>query len=114
MKIVNTIGSAMLILLSVTVSASLSAKEVIITQQDRSFMHKGSEVKNITVNTGDVIKFQNDDPFVHNIFSMSKAKFFDLGSMDNGDNRSVVLKQAGVVQIECAIHPQMLLEVTVE
>ena len=58
------------------------------------------------------ISFKNEDPFVHNIFSLSDTKTFDLGSYPQGQAKSVTFDKPGAaVEIECAIHPDMKLTV---
>jgi plastocyanin len=56
----------------------------------------------------------NDDPFAHNVFSLSDTKSFDLGSYPQGQGKSVVMDKAGLVEVECAVHPdmKMLIEVS--
>ena len=53
------------------------------------------------------MKFTNEDSFFHNVFSLSDAKMFDLGSYAKGKSKSVVFDQAGKIEVECAIHPSM-------
>lgn len=89
-------------------------KEIVILQKDRAFVQGGSKVSSLVVKPGDVIRFKNDDPFAHNVFSLSPLKKFDLGSYPKGKSKTVVFKKKGTAEIECAIHPQMFLEVTVE
>ena len=56
---------------------------------------------------GATVVFPNMDPIFHNIFSLSKAKSFDLGSYDKGDSRKVTFTKPGVVNIYCHLHPNM-------
>jgi len=90
------------------------AEEITISQKNKLFMLNGKEIKTITVNEGDTINFMNDDPWFHNIYSLSEAKTFDLGSYPQGESRSVTFDKQGVMEIECAIHPDMHLEVIVK
>ena len=61
----------------------------------------------LVVPVGAVVSFPNMDPIYHNIFSLSKAKEFDLGSYDKGDSRSVTFTKPGVVYVYCHLHPNM-------
>ena len=63
---------------------------------------------------GDAVNFKNADPFNHNIFSLSDVKSFDLGSYPQGQSRKVVFDKPGTVEVECALHPQMKLQVEVQ
>ena len=67
----------------------------------------------IKARVGDTLVFTNDDPYFHNVFSLSDTQSFDLGSFPRGEVRQVVLKKEGTIEIECAIHPDMKLTVQV-
>ena len=75
--------------------------------------NKKFSVEELAVKVGETVMFTNEDPFFHNVFSLSPAATFDLGSYPQGESRSVTFDEAGVVHIECAIHPsmQMVIEV---
>ena len=87
---------------------SAQAQEFTVDQTNKHF-----SVSTLTVKTGDQIRFFNNDPFFHNIFSLSDTKTFDLGSYPKGQSRSVTFTNPGTVEIECAIHPDMKLTVEV-
>ena len=97
----------------VTISTA-QAGEYLVGQQDKSFVKDGAPVEAMTIKKGETIRFQNEDPFFHNIFSLSELATFDLGSFPKGDSRTVKFDEAGMVEIECAIHPDMYLEVEVK
>jgi plastocyanin len=61
----------------------------------------------VAVPVGSSVSFQNDDPILHNVFSVSSGNQFDLGLYGRGDGRAVVFKEPGVVRIFCNVHPQM-------
>lgn len=61
----------------------------------------------LVVPVGATVSFPNMDPIFHNIFSLSKAREFDLGSYDKGDSRSVTFTKPGVVSVFCHLHPNM-------
>ena len=75
---------------------------------------KAFAVKKLKLKVGDSVKFVNDDPFSHNVFSLSAAKNFDLGSYPQGGAKSVTFDKAGTIDVECAIHPDMTLTIEVE
>lgn len=62
---------------------------------------------------GSTVEFPNDDKVFHNVFSVSKAARFDLGLYKSGTKRAVTFKQAGVVDVYCNIHPQMVSKIKV-
>ena len=90
------------------VSWSAQAAEHVVSQKNKAF-----STKKLTIKVGDSIKFVNDDNFAHNVFSLSPVKSFDLGSFGNGGFKTVVFDKPGKVAVECAIHPDMLLDVEV-
>jgi plastocyanin len=89
------------------------AEVYVVDQKDKSFVNDGSKIEKLQIKSGDTIRFKNEDPFFHNIFSLSDLKTFDLGSFPQGEFKDVVFDKTGVVEVECAIHPEMYMEVTV-
>lgn len=80
-----------------------------VGQKDKTFT-----VEVVKIKKGDKVSFKNEDPFFHNVFSLSDSKMFDLGSFPKGEAREVEFTEAGEVEIECAIHPNMKMKVIVE
>ncbi len=68
----------------------------------------------LTIKVGDTVSFKNEDTFFHNVYSLSDAKFFDLGSFPKGESREVVFDTKGTVEVECAIHPTMKMTIEVQ
>jgi plastocyanin len=98
--------SVMLISLMLAI-ASAQAADVVVTTKDKAFSTKA-----LTLKIGDKVTFRNEDPFSHNVFSLSEPGSFDLGTYSKGESRSVEIKDAGVHEVECAIHPEMKLTIT--
>jgi plastocyanin len=108
----SNMTSIRLLALAALVAASqitLAAQEHVVSQKDKAFSTKKLEVK-----VGDKVAFRNDDGFSHNIFSLTDAMPFDLGTYANGQVKTVTFAKPGKFEIECAIHPEMrmLIEVT--
>jgi plastocyanin len=61
----------------------------------------------LVVPLGSSVSFPNSDPVFHNVFSLSKARQFDLGYYPAGQTRKVTFNQSGVVQVYCHLHSQM-------
>jgi plastocyanin len=61
----------------------------------------------LAVTVGTVVDFPNSDSTYHNVFSLSKAKRFDLGRYARGKSKSVVFDHPGVVRVFCDIHSHM-------
>ena len=66
----------------------------------------------LNVAVGDTITFKNSDPFAHNAYTDDKANEFDIGMQAAGTDAVITVKASGTFNVECAIHPNMLLEVT--
>ena len=101
-------------LFAVTCIVSAQAKDITIGQKNKTFVFDGKPIEAITVDKGDTVHFMNNDPWFHNIFSLTQTKTFDLGSYPQGESRPVIFTASGTYEIECAIHPNMFLEVTVK
>lgn len=106
--------SAALVGLSMAFVTPAFAGEIIVDQQNKTFKVDGKKVEAITINVGDTIRFKNEDPFFHNIFSLSDLKTFDLGSFPKGQSKTVTFDKPGTAEVECAIHPEMYMEVTIK
>jgi len=61
----------------------------------------------LVVPVGSTIRFPNEDPISHNLFSVSPANPFDLGFYRVGAGKSEVFEKPGIVQIYCNVHPNM-------
>ena len=62
---------------------------------------------------GTTIDFPNEDKIFHNVFSVSRPARFDLGLYKSGTAKSVEMKRAGIVDVYCNIHPEMIAKVKV-
>lgn len=91
-----------------TPATSLAAEHE-VGQKDKKFT-----VEELTISKGDVVHFPNRDPFFHNVFSLSETTMFDLGSYPQGESKSVTFDQTGTVDVECAIHPNMRMQIHVK
>jgi plastocyanin len=61
----------------------------------------------LAITTGTRVDFPNSDRIYHNVFSLSKAKRFDLGRYAAGRSNSVVFDRPGIVRVFCDIHSHM-------
>lgn len=61
----------------------------------------------VVVTAGGKVTFPNGDPFLHNVFSQTTARSFDLGSYPQHETRSRTFPKTGVLDIYCNIHPEM-------
>jgi plastocyanin len=68
----------------------------------------------LNIKVGDKVAFRNEDPFAHNVFSLSDPMQFDLGTYPQGQAKTVTFAQPGKYEIECAIHPEMKMVINVK
>ena len=95
------------ILASLIVTSALFGADHVIDQKGKTFIPHA-----VTVAVGDTITFKNSDPFAHNAYTDDEANEFDIGMQSPGKPASTKVLAAGTFSVECAIHPNMLLEVT--
>ena len=90
-------------------ATSVYAKNHIVDQKGKTFIPHA-----ITAKVGDTITFKNSDPFAHNAYTDHEENEFDIGMQAAGTDTKVTIRAEGMFNVECAIHPNMLLEVTVK
>ena len=74
-----------------------------IVQKNRMFAPRV-----LAIPAGTRVEFQNLDRVYHNAFSVSTARRFDLGKYPPGKTDTVKFDRAGVVNLHCDIHPNMM------
>ncbi len=99
---------ALYILASVLFQHTASAEEYTVDQKNKKF-----SIETLNAQVGDTVHFLNSDRFFHNIYSISEAKSFDLGSYPKGKSRSITVDKPGTIEVRCAIHPGMKMKIIV-
>lgn len=61
----------------------------------------------LVVPVGSTVSFPNDDPYFHNVFSVSGENRFDLDLYKRPKAGSWTFQRPGIVRVYCNIHPQM-------
>ena len=61
----------------------------------------------LAITAGTTVDFPNNDSTYHNVFSLSKARRFDLGRYAQGRSKSVRFDRPGIVRVFCDIHSHM-------
>lgn len=56
---------------------------------------------------GSTVEFLNGDTIYHSVYSQSDCRPFHLPEYPQGESREITFPQPGVVELFCAIHPQM-------
>lgn len=67
----------------------------------------------VVITAGSAVAFPNGDPIFHNVFSLSKAKTFDLGNFGKGETRVMSFPEPGIVYLNCRLHPNMAATIVV-
>jgi plastocyanin len=95
--------------LTLLVSRAVSAgKKHVVVQKGKSF-----SVAELHVKVGDVVEFKNQDDVSHNVFSVSKTQPFNTKMQTPGSDAAVTFTNAGTIEVRCAIHPGMKLQIQV-
>src|SRR5450432_1884241 len=79
-----------------------------IDQQKRRF-----SPETLIVEAGSKVSFPNFDQIFHNVFSLSRAKTFDLGNYPMGETRVVTFPDPGIVYVNCHLHSNMTATIVV-
>lgn len=61
----------------------------------------------LVIAAGQTVSMPNQDDVLHNVFSFSKPKSFDLGLYRKGEEKEVLFSEPGVVRVYCSIHASM-------
>jgi plastocyanin len=61
----------------------------------------------LAIVAGTTVDFPNSDLTYHNVFSLSRAKSFDLGRYAVGKSKSVRFERPGIIRVFCEIHSHM-------
>lgn len=77
-------------------------RQASIAQRDEQFVPHM-----VAVTAGSSVAFPNNDPFFHNVFSLSRGASFNLGRYPSGASRSKTFAKPGIVKVFCEIHSHM-------
>jgi len=102
------------ILISIALVFSAFAQNAVSQEHEVAQKNKAFSKKQLQIKVGDVVSFPNQDPFFHNVFSLSETKTFDLGSYKKGETKKITFNEPGTVEVECAIHPKMTMVIEVK
>lgn len=69
--------------------------------------------KVLAVPVGSTVRFPNQDPILHNVFSITGGNRFDLGLYRGGDSEETRFTEPGIVRVFCNVHHSMVAYVAV-
>jgi plastocyanin len=90
------------------VSVDLTHARFAMDQQNLTFIPHV-----LPVVVGTAVAFPNNDKVAHNVFSLSQAKKFNLGSYGPGMSKTIVFDKPGMVELRCDVHSEMLAYIAV-
>ncbi|HEY0715656.1 MAG TPA: hypothetical protein VGF45_23440 [Polyangia bacterium] len=78
-------------------------KPKVVSQRDKIFIPRV-----VAVPVGSTVDFRNDDPYYHNVFSLSAPQKFDTGLYASGLSYTQTFDRPGPVELLCNIHSSMI------
>lgn len=94
---------AVVYLIGVPDSSNTSSRPPVVMDQH----HEQFIPHVLPIRVGATVRFLNSEEVYHNVFSLSRAKSFNLGRYPKGQYREVIFNKPGVVSIYCDIHTHM-------
>ena len=70
--------------------------------------HKEFAPRLLVVPRGAKVRFPNEDPILHNVFSVSTPNQFDLGLYQQGPGKEKRFEKPGLVRVYCNVHHDMV------
>jgi plastocyanin len=98
----KTLASSSVLVYVVGFTEKPAAAQVVIKQVKKTFVPDL-----VGVTAGGSVAFPNGDPFLHNVFSQTTERAFDLGSYKQNESRSRSFPKPGVIEVYCNLHPEM-------
>jgi plastocyanin len=77
------------------------------TAATMAMRRKTFEPRVVVIPVGGTVSFPNEDPILHNVFSVTKSNPFDLQLYKRPKSASWTFQNPGIVKVYCNIHPQM-------
>ena len=62
----------------------------------------------LPIPVGSTVEFPNNDKVDHNVFSLSRTSPFNLGSYKPGESKSIRFDKAGIIELRCDVHAEMM------
>ncbi|HLK14871.1 MAG TPA: hypothetical protein VKT78_08705 [Fimbriimonadaceae bacterium] len=79
-----------------------SGSPVKMDQRDKEFLPHV-----LAIMKGTTVRFDNSDPYFHNVFSSSHVQTFNVSQEKRGDSSDIKFDHAGIIPIKCHIHANM-------
>lgn len=79
------------------------AEPLVVTTLRKTFVPR-----TLPLVVGSRVRFPNEDPILHNVFSTTAGNSFDTGLYGKGEGDIVTFAQPGLVRIYCNVHQAMV------
>jgi plastocyanin len=103
-------GLPLLLALCVMLTPCLAAARTVTVSQNFRAFHPD----HVTIQAGDTVVILNADVFVHQIYIDSPLMSFESGEQPPNTAISIRFTRPGTFQVQCHIHPMMLMTVVVQ
>lgn len=90
------------------------ADEIEIGMLNMTYIRDSNKITTIDIKVGDTLRFKNNDPYNHDVYSASPEAEFDLGIYPKGQSKEVTFDKPGTIEVKCSIHDGMNLTVDVK
>ena len=92
-----------------SVGLAAATPAITVIQKGRNF-----DPQSISVRAGDVVRFTNDDEFIHQIYVRTPGFSFDSNEQLPDNAIDIAFTKKGSFTVLCGIHPKMSLAVDVK
>jgi plastocyanin len=79
------------------------AEPLVVTTLRKTFVPR-----TLPLVVGSRVRFPNEDPILHNVFSTAEGNAFDTGLYSKSEGETVTFAQPGLVRIYCNVHQAMV------
>jgi plastocyanin len=104
-----TMALAAGLMIAFPILGAMAAQVVAVSQKGRAFA-----VREVTLSSGDVIRFTNEDDFPHQINIGNGTFALDSDLQESGEALSIPFPVPGIFQVRCGIHPIMRMTIRVQ
>jgi plastocyanin len=106
MRMLSAAIAALALLAAGTAGAAETKR---ISQKGKTFLPEA-----VTMTTGDTLRINNDDAFLHHVYVKHPNLTFDSGGRRPGEPVDIQFTKPGSYEVLCEIHPKMKLVVEVK
>lgn len=91
-----------------------AARQPLVGIDNKAFYLQGKKPDGMAVRRLATVFFNKAETTPHALYSVSKPLTLEAGVTQQNDQQSITLTKSGVVEVECAIHPDMKTRIVVQ